>query len=812
MFCSKCGKQIDDDSRFCPFCGNVIKAGSVQKDTKDFASNMQGSVKSATAEGQKVKKPAPVKLIACGAAAAAVLVIACIFIFRPSGGGQIEKSFLGKMFSLTWSEISDMTARDVRNLLKEEDIRYKYMEEEEYGVLYWGVMTEETSKFMGSDAIYLGVSDSLNYSQCFFVLYETRDDCQDSYEDIRHYLDRNLVKNTTGIDLMSDAFMQSNLSMWIGGFPSSYGPLKIRESTMYLMEECTDDEVLDQYLDRRVQIAMQAGEEVPDSESIAEARKELEGQGYGIYKVVVLYYGTADSISGLFEDFAGGMFEELDLSLSDASYSNNICMAEIRYVPADKDGFTSMFAMFGWDSLSGKEIDTEKAKSSLDAGFQAAVGKQTGGDEAAETAAYSALYMMDKYNYDVFEGRYIDKEDRNFWYIDNFEYDMDKGEEVDLSDYRNSAEVYCAAEYNYNVDEAAYFESDLDRVLYLVNRGYNLETGGTFSSNDEKRLWVMANYGYDIVAGKAVDKEVGEALLAYQDFMTTYRDSDYNPYRDPDYGWFDTERDIVFKLCFVDDNDVPELYVDHFIYCYKDGQVIPLTSWRAEVAYIERMGKIYLLDSGSGWGEIHFYDLQNGVLIETDSCSHYSDWDRDTLESWFSASINGQFFEEDEYWSREAQMTRGYTHISTPFDGSDPYDSDGGYHDVLSAYDAARTTIYYANMPEIDEFELSNGVLTASTNDGSKYGWYSREPFSFSYPVADDCIWEYGWYEADFVKDKDISYEELKEMITSDFEWYESLYKKNGKEWFDEYGIESPLSIQITVTDGIVVKVRVSSP
>lgn len=36
MYCSKCGKSIDDNSAFCPNCGNPVKSESMSNDFNDF--------------------------------------------------------------------------------------------------------------------------------------------------------------------------------------------------------------------------------------------------------------------------------------------------------------------------------------------------------------------------------------------------------------------------------------------------------------------------------------------------------------------------------------------------------------------------------------------------------------------------------------------------------------------------------------------------------------------------------------------------------------------------------------------------------
>jgi len=780
MFCLKCGKQIDGDSKFCPFCGNTIEYNSLQKETANKGSSMQGSIQDMEAGRQKGKKRFPVKFAACGAVAVVVLVVACVFMFRNFGNEVIEKSFLGRMFSLSWDEISDMTARDFRNLLNEEDILYDYMEES-YSDL-WGLVTQEVSEFMGSDSVYTVVSSLSGYAQRFIMFYETRDDCRDSYENIASYLDKNLAKNTMAVDMMSSAVEQldwADVGLSYLNFPTGSFPTEQMKGCMfYLMEECAEADDIDKYLDLLVQ---NYGEDILDSMGLEEVQEEL-GE-YAVYKVVNLSYGTNNDMEELLEA----------LSVKNNSYSNDMCIAEINFVLAKKSDYIRWFTMLGWDSISGKEIDIEKFKKSLDADFCLSFG--------SDDRNYYAIYMLEKYNFDIYTGHYIDKEDKNFWYITNCEYDMDKGKTVDLSNYMDSTKVYCALEYNYNVDEIFYFENDFDKALYLVNLGYNSETGGRFGSKDEKRLWFMKNYGYDIVAEKEVSKKVGEALGAYSDFISTFRDSDYWPYdRSYDPGF-------TFNFYYVDDDDVPELYIKMLywgvLFGYKDGQVVYYVGGDIspkngnDIGYIKGAGKLYFRAYGSDYGYATFYDVQDGMLTITDSCdAYYGSFGDDWAGSY---SINDQKVDGDKYGDMLNQMLNGYVAMQ------------GEYKTIFSAYDAARTSTYYANLPEIEEFELSKGVLTVSTNDGSRYGWYASTPFSFSYPVADDCVWEQGWYESDFVKDKDISYEDLKATITSEFERYENLIKNNGEAWFiDNQPIESPLGIQITVTDGVVVSVRVT--
>lgn len=877
MFCSKCGKQIDDDSKFCPFCGNTVMGSPVQKETKNNAATMQEKVQGETTEKQKTKKPVSIKFAVGGTAVVLVLVIVSFFMFRPSKSGRIEDSFLGKMFSLSWGEISDMSARDFRNLLKEEDILHEY---EEGSALNWSLHAKETSGFMGSNTVYGVEFDSMTYDQIFIMLYETREDCKDSYDSVKGYLDKNLVKNTAAVDLLS---IGGRLNF--GGMFDIVGDsdeLDVRDCYGYLVDISSKEEDLNKYLELYLNDAEQKGKEFSDEER-EELRKNVEESV--IYKKVVLMRADVEHMSDI---------QEL-LSFDDTSYSKSFCLVTVTFELRKETLVDSAFAMMGWDALAGKEIDIEKVKASLDADFQQVfekdlvsysdrfssfLGETADLDvrEYIETASYSALYMMEKHNFDALQGRYIDKKDKNFWYITNFNYDMDKGKAVDLSKYMNSANIYCAVEYNYDVrnsekfasdldreiclamkgydltsgeaidfsgymnsakiycaarynydvDEESFFESDLDRVIYLADKDYNMETGGTFSSNDEKRLWLMINYGYDIVAGKAgkaVDKRIGEALLAYQRCMndgidTVYNVSDSNGnlmnYADDDVSWC---------LIYIDDDDVPELLLRfgvmidtyNLVLSYHNDNVVTniVEGEGSTFSYAEKRNIFCVSEGRMGYYSDIFYNLIDGEVVTLAEGRYNDKWENNGYVMNEYGSVVEEYF-----WNHVECSGDDYANAINNL-----IDSAGGatewvtapsyresYPDILSAYDALRTTTYTAYVPQIAEFEISNGILNASTNDGSRYGWVSRNPFSISYPVADDCVWERGYYLDDFVHEGDTDYESVRGIILSDQEYYEELIKENGEEWFLEYRpIDSPVGIHIEVMDGVVVRVYSTS-
>lgn len=112
------------------------------------------------------------------------------------------------------------------------------------------------------------------------------------------------------------------------------------------------------------------------------------------------------------------------------------------------------------------------------------------------------------------------------------------------------------------------------------------------------------------------------------------------------------------------------------------------------------------------------------------------------------------------------------------------------------------TNTYNAYDPEIVTFEMSDGILTVVADDGSRFGWNNNaEGFSISYPVAEDCVWETGYFEADFVATDSTDYESVKSYIEETQAGYIEYSET------EDFEINSPMGLYIEVTDGVVVRV-----
>ena len=106
MFCTNCGKNIRDGSKFCPYCGSTVKASGgeaapvtqvqaaepvaqVNLAAPDTAARTEGFGVSGMAAGPKKRRGVGV-LLAVGAAAVAVCVVAALLLGGLLGGAKVK--------------------------------------------------------------------------------------------------------------------------------------------------------------------------------------------------------------------------------------------------------------------------------------------------------------------------------------------------------------------------------------------------------------------------------------------------------------------------------------------------------------------------------------------------------------------------------------------------------------------------------------------------------------------------------------------------------------------------------------------------
>lgn len=733
MYCARCGKQIEDDSTFCPFCGQETDAPVTE--AEGGAGGRKSLVQTLALPGLFGNKKVWGTVLALLAVAAVGFGAVKLF------GGHKMKSVPEELFAMSWEEFSELSLEDMRDMLDEADIFY----EEDYDNPGFETVTVEP--FLEGDAIFL--HDSSRPALGFAVGFRSTDDFKDFKDSLEDYLGKRVIKNAA---VMSDK-------------DSGY------DEVVYPVEVSANG--LEHYLDAYVENA---------------DAYDLEQKEYGVYKFVTVRY-TRESLDYYAEEAAYQLDED---------YVQRSCLIDVNYYLMEKNQFTILQARYGHDAISGKEMDLEKFQDSVDErlvrGYlKERVRENPDSREELEKEFYTKLYMLEKHGFDMASGTFLKtKEEERLWYVRSFNWDVEKRSLVDLSNYRNSSDIYCAVEFGYNSRDAKYFESDLDKALYLAEQNYKLGTGKGFESDAEKRLWFMQSYGYDTSSGKVIEKEVVDALIAYQNFV-------------PKLPYIEEEPYVRYTLIYLNDDEVPECLVWSnsynpdptvhgavYILSYNNGAVQmfdPDSAYQFQVSfsYTPRKGKFC---AGTVLG---LRSAEDWVVAELDSDFHKigTAWQDNDWEDYYY-ELNDSEVQEGEI---EAYIDSFGFEIKI--------DSKEAETSILSAYDALRTTTYQILAYEFTEFSMSDGVLTFSSDGAARYGEENPKAFSHSFPVAEDCSW--GYYNAgETYPYQESDYEDMKAQIESDMDLYATDF-----EMFGEIGWDSPPGYYITVVDDEVVDVKV---
>lgn len=751
MFCAKCGKQIEDDSTFCPFCGQQVDAPVVDKRSVISAKTMikDGVKKSSALQGILSNK----KIWGTALALAAVVAIGIGGVKLLGGLSNRMKSVPEKLFDMSWDEFSKTSLDDMKDMLDDADIFYA----DDFSVPGFETTTAEPF-FEGESIFWHGVSMPPEFA--FAVGFKSIDEFKDFKDSLENYLDKRIIKNA--------AVMSDNGS---------------RSSAIYPIEVSTKN--LEYYIDAYAEYAAYTG--ITDSANTNTI--DLEGEAYAVYKFVSVEY-TQESLESYAEEASFWLDEE---------YIQRCCLIDVTYRLMKEEDFIMMQAQCGHDAISGKELDLDKFKSSVDEKvvreyLNKKVRENPESREDLEKDFYTKLYMMEKHDLDMGTRSYLKtKEEKKLWYIRNFGWDTDTQSMLDFSEYRNSSDIYCAVEFNYDSSKAEYFESELDKALYLVDRNYKLETGEYFESEEEKRLWFMGNYSYDTSSGKMIDKEIVDALIAYQNYVPTL------PY-------IEEEKYVRYTLVYLNDDEVPECLV--WSHSYNPDPTIH--------------GAVYVLSYNNG--TVQMFDPESPYQFDV-SVSYTPKEGKfctDTVlglrsaEDWVVAELGDDFSKIGTAW-RDNDWETYYNVLNDSnvqaedidayidsFDFEIELDSTEAKGTILAAYDALRTTEYQILAYEFTEFNLSDGILTFSSDGADRYGKEDAKSFSYSFPVAENCTW--GYYRAgENYPYEESDYEDMKDLIESDMESYAKDFENYG----DIGYWDSPASYYIIVTDNEVVDVRV---
>lgn len=720
MFCARCGKQIEDDSTFCPFCGQQVDAPVISTGPAVKASSVisQGIKKSSALQGILSNKKV------WGIALAFVAIIGVgVGAVKLVGG---KKSVPEKLLDMSWEDISDVYADDYAEILDKESILYirKDLEtnSDDYAYEYpEGVLAMSFEPFFGGDCFF-GYND-VSHMSTYFAAYETSEDFKNGRKALDKYLDKEILKNAASFEVYDGMY-----SIYPVGKSEKDVDVYIDDVLRYGYKPydwaCRFSRVMEE-LNEQYTLSRAIGGQYDQNENESALREALSD--CSIYKFVVVSYGDvdgaliSDALTREVEDRLGYML---------APYTGGSISIRVIYVPLTEGQFTTLQVYSGWDSISGKKIDIDSLEGSFDEKFMMRVVEMAyklgfnrgevpagdsqwnksvnvevpqwyeyGSDMTKGDMLFAILYMMDKHDFDMVSCSYLKtKEEKRLWYINNFGWDTDTQAPIDLSDYRDSSAIYCAVEFNYNPDKAEYFESELDKALYLADRNYKLGTGEEFGSDEEKRLWLLESYSYDISSGEVIDKEIVDALIAYQKYMdeTLINVENYQ---------FATENAARYMdLAYLDEDNIPELIIhtsllisdEFYILSYHKGNVLEgyIYTNYGSISYAEKKNLFRMSDGRMGYYSDIFYSLSDGELKKVAEGLYGEKWEdgeliTDAEGEVYEYSWNGIVCSEEEYSNSIDTFCTSQVG-DAEWKTVDVY-GDSTFSNVLSAYDALTT-------------------------------------------------------------------------------------------------------------------------
>lgn len=749
MFCTKCGKKIDDDSRFCTYCGEKVTGGSV-------AISSQNTTKIYYQRG--IHKKFAVGLAGCIIAIIFIFVVVQLF-FRGMGDNIAEQLFL-----MSWEEISKLSYSDMEERLNEENILYKTINTDNS----WMIKTQNTTSFMDADCLLVHGSSEVDndtgfepsLSAQFSVLglaCETEKGFKNVKAEMETYLNKQLIEGAIVFKTVNE------------------------EGTSYLYTVEASDKNVDRFRDY-----------------VDENEREVDLEGCSIYKFVQLFFAKSDDLS---------YFEPNDFP-SDKNYTDYMCEVTIFYTPMTQEDFIAFAATYNYDAILGKNMELDELRkgdniSSLDQNVD------------LKESDLRAIYFVENHDMDIRSKMDVNSdEQKKIWYIRNYDFDVETNKKIDISEW-GSIDIYIAYTFNYDVKNDTYFESDLDRTKYLIDNNRNSETGEPFKDSKDARLWSMKSLGYDPQSGKEVDTLLADALEEYQRYLD---------------GWENKElwgNHLDAALIYLDADDIPELIV-------RDAIDVASATAASDYTYVLKYTPSGILNfelETDGHTTIYYVPKSGEFCTNTCAGNLYYGFFVETFDKYL---LNERSLDEVEnlYYSETYDDNKNLTGIdassglSADFTVSDyiesrqelvnlydrfielrSWDNTDLKVDIFDLYDDLRITKYTTYEYCIYQFEINNGILTVTADDGvngaDSFGL--ETPFSFSYPISEDCIWEDGYGYDRYRYEYGVSEIDMEDVIESIKRW-RGQYEKN-----PDY-IESPVGIRFCIEDEVVIGVYTSTP
>lgn len=746
----KCGKKIDDDSTFCPYCGNRAKIATATGEIP--ISNSGANILSV--------KPTNKKII-FGSVIGLTIVLVIIGAIKLISG--LGKTLPEKIFDMSWEEISELSGSDFKEMLDEEGVLYRFAQEDNS----WWFETEIADSFLDADCIYAHASAEIDNDIGFeprfsahFSVFELAFESRDTFKDTQKLLDESLKKQ-----IISNATVFKDDTE--GG-------------TVYLYPV----EVSDKYVDKFSDFVENDDFDLDDC---------------SIYKFVQVIYAKSDDIQ----------YFDLDYFPDSESYIDYMCEILVFYTPMTEEEFIALAADYDYDAISGKDIDFDELCENMEYDslierisdseydlrsvyFVENHGMDIYGNMDVNTDELKKIWYIRNYGFDVETNEKIDTGEwgsRNVYIAYTFNYDVENGtyfeSDLDRAKY--------LIDNNRNPETGEPFEDSTDaRFWSMKSLGYDTESGEQVDASLADALEAYQQY-----------LENFEIQTTYLRAVLIYIDADNIPEMivwDDMYAHALMPASSYIHILKYTSSELLDFCIEvpysSIYYIPKDNDIYIRTWYEDQYDryYVENLDR-YSLDSNLNLVENMYYSMTY------DSYGNMTGVDA-------SSGLSADFTVSDYIKSRQDLMS-----IDDKFIEIRGYDDNVLKANIFDLYDMASTEIYEAYWFQFDTFELENDILTVKVNDGTWADWGPYETFEFSYPIGETCEWHDG-YIYYYYKWGDVqasSFETMKQIIDTNMkEWNDFKDTAYAKEY--DIGIESPQCIYIYVRNGVIVDVYMHMP
>ncbi len=517
MFCKKCGKELNNNTKFCSRCGTPTSKPNVQ-DMNSYADiinepkvqnmnqnpNTVDSLHDMLQDDSIVEKTQHtttnnqlgsnklIKFILPIAGCAAVLVV-CIIVLSGIFGSKESKeisttkveetstpepkmefgeSTSEKLFLTSTADWSKMDFNIAKQMLDSNDAKYdvQYLEN---GEAY--INSSNTDKFMNYDSSYIIHSSQTTElgNPCNFktlsiaVGFKNEDEFVEGQAKIDKYFADNKLGNIPAVNaelLIDPTDVQWGLTAREKHYQYRYN-WNLPNAVATKME---DDTTSDNIVDSKIYIT-----ECLDSTQTTEITLPDMGDKtlYKLYKVSRVTYLNKNNVTN--STSLGKDAYYLPANLNTDAYIETMCTIDTTYFYLNEKQIASYLAHYGYDYYEQKEIDAASI---------------TLPDGVEDTYKNKVVYhFIKEHGLDISNNKILENDvEYSASYAKHLKWDNANNCSIDMAKYENNFKVYCVLNFSYN----PYYDAGYDD---------DLENDGIWYYDDSSQITnVLADNGYDM--------------------------------------------------------------------------------------------------------------------------------------------------------------------------------------------------------------------------------------------------------------------------------------------------------------------------